>query len=225
MAPVLAVVGVLGVRPHRANTLASLPRRVGDLGVGVAARRVAVRGLRVHARACLATAHETAGHLAEEITGVNTRCPSLHDRGHPWDGRMVPDIPLEEGSLVRLLAATAGGVLLLDDSPQTDLLREMARPWTDRVTVASVRPGSLPNACAALVPRRPRRLDGNTFRVPRCRRPTVVRVPGPLVRAPGDRGEAGDGHRAGPSPTWPATASPHLTAGVAGDHRTAVTTP
>ncbi|UKY53943.1 FAD-dependent monooxygenase [Streptomyces inhibens] len=99
----------------------------------------------------LAQAEETAGYLAEEITGVGTRYPVHHSSGHPWEGRMVPDVPLERDSLLPLLARTGGGALLVDESTGTDSLREAAKPWADRVTVVSVRPDGLPGACAVLV--------------------------------------------------------------------------
>ncbi|MFE0464686.1 FAD-dependent monooxygenase [Kitasatospora sp. NPDC058965] len=99
----------------------------------------------------LARAAGTAGHLAEEITGIGTRYPVLHDSDHPWTGRMVPDVPLDPGSLLRLLARTGGGALLVDDSAGAEPLRRAAEPWADRVTVAAVRPGGLPDTSAVLV--------------------------------------------------------------------------
>ncbi|MBZ6475385.1 FAD-dependent monooxygenase [Streptomyces griseocarneus] len=99
----------------------------------------------------LAQAEETAGYLAEEITGVGTRYPVHHGSGHPWEGRMVPDVLLERDSLVPLLAHTGGGVLLVDENTGTDSLREAARPWADRVTVVSAQTDSLPDASAVLI--------------------------------------------------------------------------
>ncbi|MDH6124796.1 FAD-dependent monooxygenase [Kitasatospora sp. GP82] len=99
----------------------------------------------------LAQAEETAGYLAEAITGVGTRYPVHHGSGHPWEGRMVPDIPLKRDGLLPLLARTAGGALLVDESTGADSLREAAEPWADRVTVVSARPDGLPGASAILV--------------------------------------------------------------------------
>ncbi|WP_327064713.1 FAD-dependent monooxygenase [Kitasatospora sp. NBC_01302] len=99
----------------------------------------------------LARAQETAGYLAEEITGVGTRYPVQYGSGHPWEGRMVPDVPLERGSLLALLARTPGGALLVDGSTGTDALREAAEPWADRVTVVAAQPAGLPDAVAVLV--------------------------------------------------------------------------
>ncbi|MFE2144644.1 FAD-dependent monooxygenase [Streptomyces sp. NPDC059456] len=99
----------------------------------------------------LAQAGETAGHLAEEITGVGTRYPAPHGSGHPWEGRMVPDVALERGSLLSLLARTGRGALLVDECTGTHPLREAARPWADRVSVGSARPDALPGTSAVLV--------------------------------------------------------------------------
>ncbi|MDH6580637.1 FAD-dependent monooxygenase [Kitasatospora sp. MAP5-34] len=99
----------------------------------------------------LAQAEETAGYLAEAITGVGTRYPVHHGSGHPWEGRMVPDVPLKRDRLLPLLALTGGGALLVDESTGADSLQEAARPWADRVTVVSARPDSLPGTPAILV--------------------------------------------------------------------------
>ncbi|SCD83385.1 2-polyprenyl-6-methoxyphenol hydroxylase [Streptomyces sp. BpilaLS-43] len=99
----------------------------------------------------LAQAEETAGYLAEAITGVGTRYPVRHGCGHPWEGRMVPDVQLERDSLLPLLARTAGGALLVDESNGTDSLREAAKAWADRVTVVSARSDGLSGASAVLV--------------------------------------------------------------------------
>jgi len=45
----------------------------------------------------LAECGDTAGPLAEAITGVGTRYPGSGDVGHPWAGRMVPDVRLCQG--------------------------------------------------------------------------------------------------------------------------------
>ncbi|MFI1801924.1 FAD-dependent monooxygenase [Streptomyces sp. NPDC020379] len=99
----------------------------------------------------LAQAEETAGYFAEAITGVGTRYPVHHGSGHPWEGRMVPDVPLKRDRLLPLLALTGGGALLVDESTGADSLQEAARPWADRVTVVSARPDSLPGTPAILV--------------------------------------------------------------------------
>ncbi|WP_171170046.1 FAD-dependent monooxygenase [Streptomyces sp. I05A-00742] len=99
----------------------------------------------------LATAEETAAHLAETITGVATRYPAHDAHGHPWEGRLVPDVPLERDALLPLLARSGGGVLLLDDTAAPGPVRAAAAPWADRVTPAAVRPGRLPDAYAVLV--------------------------------------------------------------------------
>ncbi|MER8105816.1 FAD-dependent monooxygenase [Kitasatospora sp. NPDC094016] len=109
----------------------------------------------------LAQAKDTAGPLAEEITGIATRYPAPHGSGHPWEGAMVPDIPLQHdtlhdatlqhGALIPLLARTGAGALLLEDTTATDALRTAAAPWTDRVSTATVRPAALPGTSAVLV--------------------------------------------------------------------------
>ncbi|MFD4395098.1 FAD-dependent monooxygenase [Kitasatospora sp. NPDC058478] len=104
----------------------------------------------------LAQAKETAGPLAEEITGIATRYPAPHGSGHPWEGAMVPDIPLQrdtlqDGALIPLLARTGAGALLLEDTTATEALRAAAAPWADRVSAAAVRPGALPDTSAVLV--------------------------------------------------------------------------
>ncbi|KNB50698.1 FAD-dependent monooxygenase [Streptomyces caatingaensis] len=99
--------------------------------------------------AALATEEETAGLLAETVTAVGTRYPAPGSSGHPWDGRMVPDVPLEGEGLLPLLARTGGGVLLLDGDPQPSAAA--AAPWADRVVPARARPGALAGAAAVLV--------------------------------------------------------------------------
>ncbi|MFJ1935159.1 FAD-dependent monooxygenase [Kitasatospora sp. NPDC088160] len=109
----------------------------------------------------LAQAKDTAGPLAEEITGIATRYPAPHGSGHPWEGAMVPDIPLQHdtlhddtlqhGALIPLLAHTGAGALLLEDTTAAEALRTAAGPWTDRVSAATVRPGALPGTPAVLV--------------------------------------------------------------------------
>ncbi|AEW98451.1 monooxygenase FAD-binding protein (plasmid) [Streptantibioticus cattleyicolor NRRL 8057 = DSM 46488] len=99
----------------------------------------------------LARFEETAGHLAETITAVNTRYPVPHPTGHPWDGRMVPDVALDGDSLLRLLARTGGGVLLTEPGPHADPLHHAATPWSDRVTTATTPPGALHGATAVLL--------------------------------------------------------------------------
>ncbi|MFD7597303.1 FAD-dependent monooxygenase [Kitasatospora sp. NPDC059812] len=119
----------------------------------------------------LAQAKETAGPLAEEITGIATRYPAPHGSGHPWEGAMVPDIPLQhgtlqhgtvqdgtlqhgtlqDGALIPLLARTGAGALLLEDTAAAEALRAAAAPWADRVSAATVRPGALPDTPAVLV--------------------------------------------------------------------------
>lgn len=102
-----------------------------------------VRELLAH----LATSEDTAGPLAEAVTAVGTRYPAPGGSGHPWDGRMVPDVPLEGEGLLPLLARTGGGVLLVDGGQEPPA----AAPWADRVTVARTRPGALPGVRAVLV--------------------------------------------------------------------------
>ncbi|MGK5637438.1 FAD-dependent oxidoreductase [Streptomyces sp. URMC 126] len=97
----------------------------------------------------LVTSEETAGFLAETVTGVGTRYPAHDPRGHPWEGRMLPDVPPPDGELPT--HRTGGGVLLLDDTTAPPALREAAAPWADRVTVTTARPGELPDTCAVLV--------------------------------------------------------------------------
>ncbi|MEU8773453.1 FAD-dependent monooxygenase [Streptomyces sp. NPDC048606] len=102
----------------------------------------------------LAGSGETAGPLAETITAVDTRYLAWGDPGHPWAGRMVPDVPLgEEGGdgLTALLARTAGGALLLDGTAGARALSAAARPWADRVAIARTRTAGLEGARAVLV--------------------------------------------------------------------------
>lgn len=102
----------------------------------------------------LAGSTDTAGPLAETITGVDTRYPASGDPGHPWAGRMVPDVPLGqdgEDSLTALLARTAGGALLLDGGAGSYVLAAAARPWADRVTTARTYPHGMEHARAVLV--------------------------------------------------------------------------
>ncbi|MBC2874410.1 MULTISPECIES: FAD-dependent monooxygenase [Streptomyces] len=97
----------------------------------------------------LATAEGTAGHVAETITGVNTRYPAHDPHGHPWEGRMLP-----AGDLVPPAARSGGGALLLDDTALAEApaaVREAAAPWAGRVTVATVPSGRLPGTYAVLV--------------------------------------------------------------------------
>ncbi|MBF9067180.1 FAD-dependent monooxygenase [Streptacidiphilus fuscans] len=102
----------------------------------------------------LAESRDTAGLLAEAITGVGTRYPASGDLGHTWAGRLVPDLPVGpdgEDSVTALLTRTAGGVLLVDATADSHTLAATARPWTDRVTVAPVQPDALGGAHAILV--------------------------------------------------------------------------
>ncbi|MBD0690685.1 FAD-dependent monooxygenase [Streptomyces sp. CBMA123] len=102
----------------------------------------------------LAESEATAGPVAEEITGVATRYPASGAPGHPWAGRMVPDLPLGPAGadgLTALLARTPGGALLLDGTPQAHPLSAAAHPWTDRVTTAHTHPQALHGAHAVLV--------------------------------------------------------------------------
>ncbi|WP_370350297.1 FAD-dependent monooxygenase [Catenulispora sp. EB89] len=117
----------------------------------------------------LAECEATAGPLAEAITGVGTRYPASGDVGHPWAGRMVPDVVLRQGgtdspagpagpavladpdSLTALLARVVGGVLLLDGSADSPVLAAAVTPWADRVTTAYAVPPALEGARAILV--------------------------------------------------------------------------
>ncbi|WBP84856.1 FAD-dependent monooxygenase [Kitasatospora cathayae] len=102
----------------------------------------------------LAGSADTAGPLAEAITAVGTRYPASGDPGHPWAGRMVPDVPLGqdgEDSLTALLTRSPGGALLLDGSASSHALSAAARPWADRVTTARTHPHALERAHAVLV--------------------------------------------------------------------------
>ncbi|WP_344021685.1 FAD-dependent monooxygenase [Streptomyces luteireticuli] len=102
-----------------------------------------VRELLAH----LATSEDTAGPLAETVTAVGTRYPAPGSSGHPWDGRMVPDVPPAGEGLLPLPARTGGGVLLVDGEEEP----AAAAPWADRVAVARTRPGALPGIGAVLV--------------------------------------------------------------------------
>ncbi|MET8955464.1 FAD-dependent monooxygenase [Streptomyces sp. NPDC004533] len=102
----------------------------------------------------LAESADTAGPLAEAITGVGTRYPASGDPGHPWAGRMVPDIPLGqdgEDSPTAVLTRTAGGVLLLNGAADSQALSAAARPWADRVTTAHTHAHTVERAHAILV--------------------------------------------------------------------------
>ncbi|MEU3776969.1 FAD-dependent monooxygenase [Streptomyces sp. NPDC032472] len=102
----------------------------------------------------LAGSGDTAGPLAEAITAVGTRYPASGDPAHPWAGRMVPDVPLDqdgEDGLSALLTRTAGGALLLDGTADSQALSAAARPWAERVTTARAHPHALERADAVLV--------------------------------------------------------------------------
>jgi 2-polyprenyl-6-methoxyphenol hydroxylase-like FAD-dependent oxidoreductase len=102
----------------------------------------------------LAASPDTAGPLAEAITGVGTRYPASGDPGHPWAGRMVPDIPLGqdgEDNLTALLTRSPGGALLLNGAAGAHVLSAVAHPWADRVTTAHTHPHALERAYAILV--------------------------------------------------------------------------
>ncbi|MFH8387626.1 FAD-dependent monooxygenase [Kitasatospora sp. NPDC018058] len=102
----------------------------------------------------LAESGDTAGPLAEAITAVGTRYPASGDPGHPWVGRMVPDISLGqdgEDRLTALLTRSAGGALLLNGAAGSHTLSAAARPWADRVTTARTHPHALERAHAVLV--------------------------------------------------------------------------
>ncbi|MFD5462887.1 FAD-dependent monooxygenase [Kitasatospora sp. NPDC127059] len=103
----------------------------------------------------LAESADTAGPLAEAITGVATRYPASGDPGHPWAGRLVPDLPLGptgRDRLTALLTRTPGGALLLDGTtPHSAALATAAHPWADRVTTAHTRPDTPHRADAILV--------------------------------------------------------------------------
>ncbi|MDI5965551.1 FAD-dependent monooxygenase [Streptantibioticus silvisoli] len=138
----------------------------------------------------LARTAGTAGPLAETITAVGTRYPVAHGSGHPWEGRMVPNVLLEHDGcggrdeplrLVGLLAAAPRGALLLAAGAGTHALRETALPWADRVTVASARAGELPDAVAVLV-----RPDGHA---------AWVAAPGADATPPTAAGRLGDALR------------------------------
>ncbi|EMF00156.1 FAD-dependent oxidoreductase [Streptomyces mobaraensis NBRC 13819 = DSM 40847] len=94
----------------------------------------------------LATAEGTAGHVAETITGVNTRYPAHDEHGHPWEGRMIPG-----DGLLPAPARTGGGALLLDEAAAPAAVREAAASWNGRVTVTAVPSGRLPGTYAVLV--------------------------------------------------------------------------
>jgi 2-polyprenyl-6-methoxyphenol hydroxylase-like FAD-dependent oxidoreductase len=83
-------------------------------------------------------AHHPAGNraFAETITGLDTRYDMDPDNGHPWLGRLAPNITLTTGAgdtdLATLL--TAGRGLLLD-LVEGSAIRETATGWDDRVSI------------------------------------------------------------------------------------------
>ncbi|MEU8514596.1 FAD-dependent monooxygenase [Kitasatospora sp. NPDC048722] len=96
--------------------------------------------------------------LAETVTGLDTRYETLPDTGHPWLGRLVPDLTLTTGDgrtrLSDLLAPGRG--VLLDLTGGTDV-RAAAAGWADRVDLVVATCPDHPDLRAVLL-----RPDGHT---------------------------------------------------------------
>ncbi|MGW2250735.1 FAD-dependent monooxygenase [Kitasatospora sp. NPDC001660] len=96
--------------------------------------------------------------LAETVTGLDTRYETLPDTGHPWLGRLAPDLALTTGDgrtrLSELLAPGRG--VLLDLTGGTDI-RESAAGWEDRVDLVTATCPDHPDIRAVLL-----RPDGHT---------------------------------------------------------------
>ncbi|MFD7905459.1 FAD-dependent monooxygenase [Kitasatospora sp. NPDC059747] len=96
--------------------------------------------------------------LAETVTGLDTRYETLPDTGHPWLGRLAPDLTLTTGHgrtrLSELLAPGRG--VLLDLTGGTDV-RATAAGWADRVDLVTATCPDHPDLDAVLL-----RPDGHT---------------------------------------------------------------
>ncbi|MEV7025347.1 monooxygenase, partial [Kitasatospora sp. NPDC093558] len=72
--------------------------------------------------------------FAETVTGLDTRYETLPDTGHPWQGRLAPDLTLTTDSgrrrLTELLAPGRG---VLVDLTGGTAVRATAAGWADRV--------------------------------------------------------------------------------------------
>jgi 2-polyprenyl-6-methoxyphenol hydroxylase-like FAD-dependent oxidoreductase len=81
--------------------------------------------------------------LAEVVTALDTRYDMVPDTGHPWLGRLVPDLPLttDAGDTGVSALLTSGRGLLVDLTGDGDP-RTAAAGWADRVDiVAATCPG------------------------------------------------------------------------------------
>ncbi|MFE2409300.1 FAD-dependent monooxygenase [Kitasatospora sp. NPDC059408] len=96
--------------------------------------------------------------LAETVTGLDTRYETRPDTGHPWLGRLAPDLTLTTGHgrtrLSELLAPGRG--VLLDLTGGTDV-RAAAAGWADRVDLVTATCPDHPDLDAVLL-----RPDGHT---------------------------------------------------------------
>ncbi|MFF3109018.1 FAD-dependent monooxygenase [Kitasatospora sp. NPDC057904] len=105
-------------------------------------------------------AHHPDGNraLAETVTGLDTRYETRPDTGHPWLGRLAPDLTLTTGHgrtrLSELLAPGRG--VLLDLTGGTDV-RAAAAGWADRVGLVTATCPDHPDLDAVLL-----RPDGHT---------------------------------------------------------------
>ncbi|HEX6453928.1 MAG TPA: hypothetical protein VF060_31255 [Trebonia sp.] len=96
--------------------------------------------------------------FAETITGLDTRYDMLPDTGHPWLGRLAPNLALSIGTDDTDLATLLGpgrGVLL--DLAEDDDLRRCPEGWAERVEFATAICPGHPELRAILL-----RPDGHT---------------------------------------------------------------
>ncbi|MGA5822306.1 FAD-dependent monooxygenase [Kitasatospora sp. NPDC094028] len=96
--------------------------------------------------------------FTETITGLDTRYPMHPDTGHPWLGRLAPDLALDTGDgPVRLSSLLAPGRGLLLDLTGGGALREAAAAWAGCVDVVTAACPDHPGLRAVLL-----RPDGHT---------------------------------------------------------------
>jgi 2-polyprenyl-6-methoxyphenol hydroxylase-like FAD-dependent oxidoreductase len=96
--------------------------------------------------------------FAETITGLDTRYQMRPDTGHPWLGRLAPDLTLTTGDgRTRLAELLASGRGLLLDLTGGSAIRESAAGWADRVNIVTATCPDHPEVRAILL-----RPDGHT---------------------------------------------------------------
>jgi len=87
--------------------------------------------------------------FAETITGLDTRYDMVPDTGHPWLGRLAPNLMLSTGTDLATLLTPGRGVLL--DLADDGDLRRSAAGWADRVEIVTATCASHPELRAVLL--------------------------------------------------------------------------